>query len=183
MTSKDKYLAEVFKKRPLVAFKRQQNLRQYLIRAKVQKQQTHPKRSLKGMTKCGSGCTACPYIKEGKSININGIQWKINQQLNCKSFNIVYAVVCKKENCQRVYIGETKRILKFRLDEHRGYVMNSQLEKATGHHFNQPGHSLADLTVTALEKPKRNNSLYRKEREEYFIRLFNTFHEGINKKT
>jgi hypothetical protein len=48
------------------------------------------------MTKCESGCTACPYIKEGKSININGIKWKINQQLNCKSFNIVYAVICKK---------------------------------------------------------------------------------------
>ena len=104
------------------------------------------------MTKCGTGCTACPYIKEGKSININGIQWKINQQLNCKSFNVIYAVICKKENCQRVYIGETKRILKFPLDEHRGYVMNSQLEKATGHHFNQPGHSLADL---AIEKAKK----------------------------
>ena len=29
--------------------------------------------------------------------------------------------------------------------------MNCQLEKATSHHLNQPGHSLADLTVAALE--------------------------------
>ena len=134
------------------------------------------------MTICVAGFTPCPYIKEGKSISINGITWKIHQQLNCKSFNVVYALICKKENCQKVYIGETKRILKFRLDEHRGYILNCHLNKATGDHFNQPGHSLADLTVTALEKSKRNNSLYRKEREEYFIRLFNTYHNGINKK-
>ena len=183
MTSKDSYLAEVFKRPPLVAFKRQKNLRQYLIRAKVPIEQNRPQRLLKGMKKCGEGCTACPYIKEGKTININGKVWNINQKLNCKSFNVVYALKCKKENCGKTYIGETKRYLKSRLDDHRGYIVNSLTSKATGEHFTQPGHSLADLQVTVLEQVKKNNTLYRKEREEYFIRKFNTFHNGINKKT
>ena len=39
------------------------------------------------------------------------------------------------------YIGETRRILKFRLAEHRVYVNNEDLSKATGEHFNAPGHS------------------------------------------
>ena len=99
------------------------------------------------------------------------------------SFNIVYALKCKKENCGKTYIGETKRYLKSRLDDHRGYIVNSLTSKATGEHFTQPGHSLADLQVTVLEQVKKNNTLYRKEREEYFIRKFNTFHNGINKKT
>ena len=57
------------------------------------------------------------------------------------------------------------------------------LSITTGEHFNLPGHSLADLSVTAIEQAKVNSLLYRKEREEYFIRLFNTFNKGINKKT
>ena len=75
-----------------------------------------------------------------------------------------------------MYIGETKRVLKFRLDD-------NDVNNATGSHFNQPGHCLADLSVTILEQVKKYNDSYRKEREEYFIRKFNTFHNGINKKT
>ena len=77
----------------------------------------------------------------------------------------------------------TRRFLKFCIDDHCGYISNRKIHKATGDHFNKPGHSLADLSVTALERVKRNNPLYRKEREEYFMRLFDTYHRGINKKT
>ena len=38
------------------------------------------------------------------------------------------------------------------------------------------------LERDALERVKRNNILYRKEREEYFIRLFDTYNRGMNKK-
>ena len=80
------------------------------------------------------------------------------------------------------YIGETKRILKFRIDDHRGYV-NNRNDTATGSHFTQPGHSLANLQVTAIEQIKKtNDNEYRKEREEYFIRKFNTVNKGINRK-
>ena len=183
MTSKNRYLSEVFKRPPIIAYKRQQNIRQYVIRSKVQIKQTYEKRNVRGLKKCGHNCTMCPYVREGKVIKINGIEWKINHNLHCKSYNVVYALICKKDNCREVYIGETKRLLKFRIDEHQGYISNRKIEKATSEHFSQPGHSLADLSVTALERVKRNNILYRKEREEYFIRLFDTYNRGINKKT
>ena len=51
----------------------------------------------------------------------------------------------------------------------------------TGLHFNLPGHSLANLTITVLEQAKRNSEEYRKEREKYFIRKFNTFYKGMNR--
>ena len=82
MTSKDSYLAEVFKRPPLVAFKRQKNLRQYLIRAKVPKEKIQPQRLMKGMKKCGESCTACPYVKEGNTININGKVWFKNPSID-----------------------------------------------------------------------------------------------------
>ena len=93
--------------------------------------------------------------------------------INCNSFNIVYAIVCKKDRCRAVYIGETKRILRFRLDKHCGYV-NNDIDTATRSHFTGPGHSLLDISVTVLEKVQKNSDYYRKEREEYFIHKFNT---------
>ena len=89
----------------------------------------------------------------------------------------------KKKSCRDVYIGETKGFLKFRLDVHHGYIVNRHLTEAIAEHFNLPGHSLANFSVTALEKVKVINPLYRKEREEYFITQFNIYHNGINKNT
>ena len=77
---------------------------------------------------------------------------------------IVYAIMCTKEKCNEVYIGETERMLKFRLADHRGYVLNSRTDKSTGNPFNRPGHSLADLRVAAIEHNKGRNSEYRKKR-------------------
>ena len=45
-------------------------------------------------------------------------------------------------------------MLKFRLDDHRGYV-NTRADNATGLHFIQPDHSLAYLRVTILEQVKK----------------------------
>ena len=67
------------------------------------------------------------------------------------------------------------------LAEHRGYVTNQILSTPTGEHFNLPGHSLADLTMVILEKVRSQDELYRKEREKYFIRKFNTYYGGLNK--
>ena len=184
MVSRNKHLEEVFPSPPLTAYKRQPNLRSILVRAALPKGKTrYPQRNQKGMSKCNTeNCNACPFIKEGKQIKINGVLWKINRKLDCKSYNIVYAIICKKETCKQVYIGETKRLLKFRLAEHRGYVVNRDTSKSTGHHFTLPGHTLADLQVTAIEQVKKKDILYRREREEYHIRRFNTLYEGLNKK-
>ena len=73
------------------------------------------------------------------------------------------------------YIGETKQIMKFWIADYRGYISSQDETKAKGQHFNSPGHSLSDLTITILEKVRSNDDLQRKEREKYFIRKLNTF--------
>ena len=79
------------------------------------------------------------------------------------------------------YISETKRILKFCFDEHCGYV-NNFMDTAAGTHYNLPGRSLADMQITVLEQTRYKEDAYRKEREEYYIRKFNTVYCGLNKK-
>ena len=61
------------------------------------------------------------------------------------------------------------------------YIKNKILSQPTGEHFNLAGHSLSDRTITVIEKVKKQETNYIKERESYFIRLFNTYYNGINK--
>ena len=151
------------------------------IRAKVPSDpKPHPSRRNRGMQKCRKNCTACPYIREVKSLKINQNEWKINQSLNCEVSNCICLIDCTKNNCNMKYVGETKRIIKFRFAEHRGYVNNND-DTATGEHFNEPGHSLSDMTLTVLERVKSSDDMYRKEREKYFIRKFNTYYKGLNR--
>ena len=72
-------------------------------------------------------------------------------------------------------------LLKFRLAAYRVYVTYKINTTDTGHHFNSPGHSLSDLRITVLEKVRSDDDFYRKEREKYFIRKFNTFYKGLNR--
>ena len=84
------YLAEVFPEPPLVAFKRQKNIKDYIIRAKVPPlTNMRPKRIIKGMRKCGKLCPACPYVKGGKEIQNNETKWILNIAVNCNSYNII----------------------------------------------------------------------------------------------
>ena len=66
------------------------------------------------------------------------------------------------------------------LSDNRGYIRNQAVGISTEDHFNLPGHSLADLNITILERVKIYDENYRKERETYFINQFNTFYKGIN---
>ena len=81
------------------------------------------------------------------------------------------------------YVGESERTLKERFSEHKGYVVNNKLSKATGEHFNQKGHKVSDMTVTVLEKIFSSDPAVRKEREKYFITKMNTCYRGLNKIT
>ena len=94
------------------------------------------------------------YIEEEKSIEINSSDRIINRQLDVNSYNLEYAVFCNKDNCQKIYIGQIKQMLRSRVEEHRGSVSNKETDKATADHFNMPGHSLADLLVSVLEQTK-----------------------------
>ena len=86
------------------------------------------------------------------SITINETHWKIEKAVNCNTYNSVYAIICKKETCGKVYIGETKNSIKDRMSEHIGYAKTKKLDLATGNHFNKPGHSIANMQITLLEK-------------------------------
>ena len=65
-------------------------------------------------------------------------------------------------------------MFRFRLADHRGYIINKVESQPAGLHFNLPGHSLDNMTATILEQVKYNNEEYKK-RAKYFNRKLNTF--------
>ena len=78
---------------------------------------------------------------------------------------IVYLLECEKEYCKKKYIGTTQQEFRDRIYQHIGYVRNKQISKATGEHFNLPGHRSHHMKFTILEKVKSLDPLYGRERE------------------
>ena len=133
------------------------------------------------MKACGKQCSICPFIHEQKKISFNNFTWNINQKLDCNTSNIIHIIECTKDNCKSIYIGESERPLRKHTLEHKGYIQNHMLDKATGEHFNMPGHDITCMKVSIIEKVRKLCVLYRKEREKYFIRKFNSYYKGMNK--
>ena len=106
------------------------------------------------------------HIQYRKEIKVDSKStWKIMKKMSCSTYNIVYMLECQKSNCKQRYIGSTGRELKHRLADHRGYIQNQVTSRATGAHWNLPGHSLADLRVSVLEQCKKSLEEYRLERK------------------
>ena len=121
-------------------------------------------------------------MKERKFIKTKSKPWKITKNVSCESKNVIYLLECQKENCKKKYIGETERKFTKRVYEHIGYARNKVLSKITGYHFNLPGHSVEDMKFSIIEKVKKDDVIYRKEREKYHIHKFNTQYDGMNVK-
>ena len=181
MVNNDNYLSKVFPQTPLTGFRRQGNLRNFLVKTKIPNEpKKYEPRKINGMSNCGKQCPVCPYITTKTEVKISENKtWKIKGKLNCETFNCIYMIECRK--CEKRYIGQTGRKFKLRLADHKGYITNQVLSQPVGSHFNLPGHCLANLQATVLEQVKFNDETYRIEREKYLINKFNTYYNGLNK--
>ena len=179
----DPYLKKVFPQPPMVAFRRTQNLRKKLIKAKVPPPPPkRKKRELMGMKKCNQpGCEACPFILPGKDVTspFSAANVKINTSLDCNSKNIVYSLFCSKDNCKQIYVGKTERKLKERLAEHKASVRKNE-KNVVGVHFNGPGHNLENLKISAIEKVFNVGQATILKREAMWINLFEAEYKGLN---
>ena len=123
------------------------------------------------------------FILEGKEVksNFNATSVKINHPVNCQTQNVVYVIFCNKENCKQLYIGKTERKLKERLAEHLNSVKKNE-KNVIGQHFNGPGHSLANLKITTIEKNFNRGTQTILKRESLWINRFEAEFQGLNSK-
>jgi hypothetical protein len=109
MVSQDKLMEDTFPEPPLIAYKRQKNIGDFLIRAKVTPQVIHEKRKFRGMKKCGQACHSCPYIKERKNIKSGKFTWNILDQVNCLSENVIILSNVKKKMANKYISWRNKK--------------------------------------------------------------------------
>jgi len=88
-------------------------------------------------------------------------------------------------HCSKQYLGETKRRLKDRFNEHRDQLTTHLVSPnpPVSEHFLTYDHSADDITLIPLELIKSNRNSVGKAREEYLIERGRILEPlGMNKK-
>ena len=164
-----------FKHLPVVVFRRCPNLRDLLVLAKLPSNSTNPNPQLPcGSFRCGKNCATCPYISDGLTSYTffsTGKSRTIKSNLTCDTKNLIYMIQCNRCNLQ--YIGETKRRLKDRFNEHRRTIDNPKTKSkpttAAEHFLSSPNHTANDMQLIPIEKIFSNRDSIRVRPKKLFF--------------
>ena len=186
-------LSETFTEKPVVAFKRNRNLRDILGQVhlsrgkKIIKERRKPRfpGSKACLTSRRNQC--CRHLQSTKTFksDVTGEEFEIRHDLNCRSTNTLYLGHC--ELCPaRQYVGKSEPPAHLRINTHR-YDVNKPKGGAFDKHFLLPGHSFKDhARFTLIEQLKVNRSTQEnrrllEQREDYWmLRLKTLAPHGLN---
>ena len=185
MVDQSEVLKRCFDQPSIIAYKKSKSLGDILIRAKISTKRKS-NRNKNGFYHCKRLCILC-ITSNPASVHTcyhTKQQWQIKAPINCVTSNVIYKLSCKR--CPSfVYIGETKRRLCERIQEHRGAITQKKMDHPVGAHFNQVGlrHSVTDLIPLAIERvvPKHDTAL-RKRREHFWINNYMATSLGANRR-
>ena len=121
-------------------------------------------------TKCNNKkCICCTQIILSESyITQNGTTLKRNYNLNCKSKDLIYCLICP--NCNKEYIGETGDHMNMRMNTHRNQIKLEAYRKLPcSKHFYSCGKS--NFKIFPFFKCRSNDATYRRAVETHFRKL------------
>ncbi|XP_017485941.1 PREDICTED: uncharacterized protein LOC108374476 [Rhagoletis zephyria] len=137
------------------------------------------------------------YQQFNDDINTNNLNVTLAYRSNCtlssiftktktplppqQQSNVVYEITCKgskNENCNKVYIGTTKRALGVRLSEHEADIKKNKQSTALAQHIQDSGHTADLANVKILDKERREKARFTIES----LRILQKREKTINKK-
>lgn len=153
------------------AYRRNQNLKDYLVRAELKPVQKITKDNmLTGVF------VQLKYVQN----KVNKTILKISQVFNPATRNCVYLIFCSK--CGKQYVGETKNSLLTRMTQHR-YVLRSQKDPVTPLVAHFLIHGSQSVRVSGLQSNSSWTMNDRKQMERKWIHLLDTKEpQGLNKR-
>ena len=173
----DSETGTIFSQPPLISFKRDQNIGNFLVRSSFQTNDQS------GTFQCAcSRCRTCPFIHNVEKISGPKRSIKIIDHFTCTSANVIFCITCTY--CNKLYIGETGRRLGDRFREHLRDVERNDKDasKPVARHFNLPYHSTQHMAVCGLSL-HLGSSESRKTLEQKFIFQIGTLNpHGINER-
>ena len=175
-------MRRVFADPPLVAYRRDRNLRDILVHGKLNRIMREKNR--KEFDRRKTNCRVCTILEESKGRLIEQqcpqIELKANMN-NCLTWNAVYGILCK--TCGKImYFGETSRSVGERLKGHLADIKYNR-QTAVAAHFNEDSHSDTDVGFVILECVRDKSKYYRQICELQRIQKMDTeMPKGLNKK-
>ena len=176
----DTELKELFPARPLVAYRRDTNLRDLLVHSRLLSSSAN--NSTPGTHPCGQPrCKVCPHVSSITNIRGPKGEFTVRRHFTCQSTNVIYAVICRlcSDRALFMYVGETYRTLAARSDEH---LRSARLgyDNQVGNHFQLPGHCANDVLICCIWR-NAGGTARRKFTETTFSHRLGTFHPlGMN---
>ena len=155
----------IFSQPPLISFKRDKNIGNFLVRSVFQTSDQP------GTFKCArdrARCKTCPFIRNVGKIPGPKRSIKITDHFTCTSANVIYCITCTL--CKTLYIRETGRRLGDPFREHLRDVEkdDQNASKPVARHFNLPNHSNQHMVVCGLSL-HQGSTESRKPLEQKFI--------------
>ena len=176
---------QIFSAPPLMAYRRDSNLRDTLVRSKLHNDNERP-----GTTACGrSNCRTCDHVSGDTKVSTPSGNFSVRQSFTCSSSCLIYCIRCTR--CQVIYIGETCRQLNNRFGEHLRNVENKSHEKEqkvehsdtnVSRHFNSEGHSTRDMVVLGLLFAEKDSRKRKTLEKRIIFKLGTLLPQGLNKR-
>ena len=160
------------------AYRIPKNLRGLLVRADFTNCTTKPTSKGAFITCGGRHCNVCKFSADCTHFESHHTSrvYPIENNLNCKSDNVIYLIWCLK--CKVQYVGETSKSLQERFSAHVSCIRTKK-QTAIAIHFNGTDHSLLDLKIIAICKIESQKE--RKTREKQLIVSIQTYYpKGLN---
>ena len=180
----DDETSAIFQNPPLMAYRRDKNIKDLLVRTKLPSTTKSP-----GTLPCNHHkCRTCTHIDPSTTVTNNNQSFHINAHFSCSSSCLIYCISCKA--CGMLYIGETSRQLNARFGEHlRNVEKKVHLQDAhkddpdstVSLHFNSTGHTINDIQILGFSFAS-SDSIRRKTLEKRIIfKLGTLVPTGLNK--
>ena len=171
-------MREIFPEAPIIAYRRPKNLKDHLVRARVDSNRSNNT----GVVKCKARrCELCKLMPETDTFRSSrtGISYKIFQKMSCNSKNVIYLITCK--TCQIQYVGETVNF-RLRMNNHKSAIRNNH-NNSVARHFNSLGHSIDSLELLPIESNPGWSEVERLDREKYWMHQLSTLPgAGLNER-
>ena len=141
----DSETGTIFSQPPLISFKRDKNIGNFLVRSSFQ---TNDRSAT---FKCARlRCKTCPFIHNVEKMSGPRRAIKITDHFACTFANVIYYITCTY--CKKLYIGETERLLGDQFREHLGDVERNDKDASepVSSQFNLPNHSKQHVGICGL---------------------------------
>ena len=180
--SKNPGTTEIFQNyKPIVAFKRSKNLKDFLVRSDFN---SDIRNAFSSQSSNSNRCSHCLHSNTGSSFSSHttGETFQLHNDTNCKTKGVIYLVTCKKCQCQ--YVGQTRQQVSGRMNSHRYDICNFEnpaFSSSVATHFNSSNHLINDFSFMPIDIVK--DDFNRLCKEAFWIHKLQTLQpNGLNSK-